>query len=66
MSDLVMTRMMEYLNLKVNKEVVSVRKGEKGKVVVFKDRTTGLVEELEAGRDPAHYRRAEQRGHDRT
>jgi mycothione reductase len=47
-SDLVMAKMMEYQNVKVNQDVVSVRKGEKGKVVVLKDRTTGLVEELEA------------------
>jgi mycothione reductase len=47
-SDLVMAKMMEYQSVKVNQDVVSVRKGEKGKVVVLKDRTTGLVEELEA------------------
>ncbi len=47
-SDLVLAKMMEYLNVKVNKEVVSVRKGEKGKIVVMKDRATGIVEELEA------------------
>lgn len=47
-SDLVLAKMMEYQNVKVNREIVSVRKGEKGKVVVFKDRVTGLVEELEA------------------
>jgi mycothione reductase len=47
-SDLMLAKMMEYLNVKVNKEVVSVRKGEKGKIAVLKDRATGLVEELEA------------------
>jgi dihydrolipoamide dehydrogenase len=47
-SDLVLAKMMEYLKVKVNQEVVSIRKGEKGKIVVLKDRTTGMVEELEA------------------
>ena len=47
-SELVLFKMREYLNLKVNQDVVSIRKGDKGKVVVIKDRTTGLVEELEA------------------
>jgi mycothione reductase len=47
-SDLVLAKMMEYLDLKVNQDVVSVRKGEKGKIVVIKDRTTSVVEELEA------------------
>jgi mycothione reductase len=47
-SDLVLSKMREYLNVKVNQDVVSVRKGEKGKVLVLKDRTTGVVEELEA------------------
>ena len=47
-SDLVLAKMMEYLNVKVNQDVVSVRKGEKGKIVVIKDRATGIVEELEA------------------
>jgi mycothione reductase len=47
-SDLVSAKMMEYLNLKVNRDVVSIRKGEMGKIVVIKDRTTGNVEELEA------------------
>jgi mycothione reductase len=47
-SELVLFKMREYLNLKVNQDVVSIRKGDKGKVVVIKDRTTGIVEELEA------------------
>ena len=47
-SDLVLAKMMEYMKLKVNQDVVSIRKGEKGKIVVIKDRTTGIVEELEA------------------
>ena len=47
-SDLMLVKMKEYLNVKVNQEVVSVRKGEKGKIVVLKDRATGLVQEIEA------------------
>ena len=47
-SDLVLAKMMEYLKVKVNQEVVSIRKGEKGKIVVLKDRATGFVEEIEA------------------
>jgi len=47
-SELVLFKMREYLNLKVDQDVVSIRKGDKGKVVVIKDRTTGIVEELEA------------------
>ena len=65
-SDLVQAKMMEYLNLKVNQDVVSVRKGEKGKIVVIKDRVTGLVEETRGGRDPANHRGAEQCRQDRA
>jgi len=46
--DFVLTKMKEYLNVNVNQDVVSIRKGEKGKIAVLKDRTTGVVEEIEA------------------
>jgi dihydrolipoamide dehydrogenase len=47
-SDLVLAKMTEFANVKLNQEVISIRKGEKGKVVVIRDRTTGDVKELEA------------------
>jgi len=47
-SDIMLDKVSEYITVHVNKEVTEVRKGPSGKVVVFKDRTTGEVKEATA------------------